>query len=169
MKAANAQLALANQQLISSNQQLVQKLLTQQKTDATLPPTGQAARIEQLEPKATVAAIAGGFTVDAPGGLAILQDLEELPIDRTTIVNLDAVIKGDDQTIANDAVALTAEKTAHASDVKNDAANLTVANDKLKKTTDDFQTYKHKARRNYIKAFVLGFVAGLAGGHAMGI
>jgi hypothetical protein len=169
MAAANAQLVTANQQLIKANTQLTTQLATQQKTDATLPPSAQAARIMQLEPKATVAPISGGFTIDSPGGTAILQDLEEIPFDRQKILNFQAEVANDEETITNDLVSLNAEKSAHASDVSNDQKKLAAAQDDLKKVTDDFTAYKHKARRNYIRAFFIGVVVGVIGGHAAGL
>jgi len=168
LKLANQQLALANQQLQASNAQLVNKLVAQQKKDATLPPSGQAQRWEQLVPQAQVSVTPTGFAVDSAGGLATLVALEEIPVDRQRIANLSEELANDEKQIANDAVSLKAEQAAHQSDVANDKKQLAEANGNTKKVQDDFDAYKHKARRNYVKAFFAGFVVGLVGGHAAG-
>ncbi len=167
MKLANQQLVTANQQLQTSNAQLVSKLGTQQKKDATLPPTDQAQRWTQLVP-AQVSVTPSGFSVDAAGGLATIQALEEIPIDRQRIVNLSQELTNDEKQIANDSISLKAEQTAHASDVANDQKKLAEANGETKKVNDDFTVYKHKARKNYLKAFGIGFIAGIFAGHALG-
>lgn len=169
MAAANQQLITANSQLQNANKQLTNQLLTQQKTDATLPPSGQAQRWQQLVPQATVSVTPSGFSVDPVGGLATIQALEEIPVDRQTIANLTSEVSNDQKTIANDAVSLTAEKIAHASDVANDQKQLVASQDETKKVKDDFTVYKHKARKNIIKAFFIGVVVGVIGGHAAGI
>ena len=169
MSAANSQLITANQQLQASNASLVSRLVTQQKTDTALPPSGQALRIEQLEPRATVTPIAGGFTLDGPGGLAILQDLEELPVDRAQIANLNTEVANEKQEIANDGISLAAEKSAHAGDVATGKQQLVAALDTNKATLAEFNAYKKKSRRNVIRAFFIGVVVGVVGGHAAGI
>jgi Tfp pilus assembly protein PilO len=169
MAAVTAQLQAANTQLIAANKELTNKLLTQQTADTTLTPTQQSLRWQTLEPKAQVTPTSTGFSVDAAGGLATIQDLEELPLDRQRIINLDSEITNLTTEVSNDATALTSEKTAHASDVANDAKALTAAQDETKKVNADFTAYKHKARKNYIKAFFAGVVAGFLGAHAAGV
>lgn len=169
MKLANQQLVTANNQLQSSNTQLILKLTAQQKTDATLPPSGQAQRWEGLVPTAKVSVTPTGFAVDAVGGLATLQSLEEIPVDRQRIANLGEALSNDEKQILNDAVSLKAEQAAHQSDVANDKKQLAESQGETKKVNDDFTAYKHKARRNYIRAFFAGVVVGLVGGHAAGI
>lgn len=168
LAAANTQLAAANQQLQAANQQLLNKLLAQQKTDAQLPPSGQAQRWQQLVPSATVTATPTGFTVDPVGGLATVQALEEIPTDRQELANLNNIITDDEKTILNDEKALDTEKVAHISDLDNDKKQLIASQDGTKKVQADFNAYKKKARKNYLKAFGLGFLAGVFGGHAAG-
>ena len=163
MVAVNQQLQTANAQLQAANVQLISALAKQRASDATLTPQGQAARWQQIVPTAHVATTSTGFTVDAQGGVDTIQALEELPFDRQEIVNLTTQIGNNEKTIANDAVALNVEKIAHASDVENDQKKLAVSQDQTKKVQDDFTAYKHKARKNYIRAFVAGFVAGVIG------
>jgi hypothetical protein len=169
MQAANAQLVTANQQLQSANAQLVTKLVTQQKKDATLPPSGQAQRWEQLVPQAQVSVTPTGFAIDSRGGLATIVALEEIPVDRQRIANFTKELADDEQEIANDIVSFNSEKAAHASDLANSQKQLAEANANTKKVQDDFNAYKHKARRNYIRWFLAGVIVGAVGAHAAGI
>jgi hypothetical protein len=168
LTAANAQLAQANAQLIASNKQITTALVAQQAKVPTLPPAQQATLWEQLEPKATVTLTPSGFAVDQIGGVATIQDLQELPADRQKLTNFQAEVDNDLKEITNANAALAEEKKAHASDVAAEEAKLTAETAKYNELNDNFTTYKHKARRNYIKAFFLGFVAGVIGGHAAG-
>ena len=168
LTAANVQLQQANAQLIASNRQLTTTLVTQQAKVPTLPPAQQATLWQQLEPKATVTFTPTGFAVDAVGGIATIQDLQELGVDRQKLVNFQKQVDNDLAQITNENNALLEEKKAHASDVAADATKLAASQAELKKVNDDFTTYKHKARRNYIKAFFAGVVVGIIGGHAAG-
>jgi len=165
LSAANAQLAAANAQLQAANKRLAVALAAQQKVDATLPPTDQAARWSKIVPQATVAVTPTGFALDAASGLATLQTLEEIPVDRQTIINDNATIAKDLEIHQNDAAALDSEKKAHASDVANDAMKYMALQAENKKLKDDFDAYKTHARKNYIKAFFVGVVVGVIGGH----
>jgi hypothetical protein len=167
MAAVTAQLQTANSQLQAANKQLVTALAAQRKTDASLSPQDQAGRWQQIVPTAKVTVTPTGFTVDPQGGLDTLQALEELPFDRRQIGNLTTEVTNDEKIIANDVVSLSSEKTAHASDLANDQKQLTSCQDETKKVQADFTVYKHKARRNYIKAFFIGVVVGFFGGHAV--
>ena len=168
LTAANAQLAQANAQLIASNKQITTALVAQQAKVPTLPPAQQATLWEQLEPKATVTLTPTGFSVDQVGGVATIQDLQALAADKQQLANFQTEVDNDLKEITNANAALDAEKKAHASDIAAEEAKLTAANDKYKALNGDFTTYKHKARRNYIKAFFIGVVVGVIGGHAAG-
>ena len=168
LTAANAQLAQANAQLIASNKQITTALVAQQAKVPTLPPAQQATLWEQLEPKATVTLTPTGFSVDQVGGVATIQDLQALAADKQQLANFQTEVNNDLKEITNANAALDAEKKAHASDIAAEEAKLTAANDKYKALNGDFTTYKHKARRNYIKAFFIGVVVGVIGGHAAG-
>ncbi|MDA4129250.1 MAG: hypothetical protein OK457_00620 [Thaumarchaeota archaeon] len=161
MATANAQLQAANAQLQVANQQLSNALIKQKSDDAKLTPTAQAQRWAQLVPNAIVAATPTGFTIDPLGGLTTIQDLEELPADRKVITNLTAEVTHDNQTITNDATALSAEKTAHKSDVDNDQKQLMAANDATKKVQGDFNAYKAKTRKNFFKTVLVSIGVGL--------
>lgn len=169
MSAANSQLALANTQLAAANKQLAVQLASQQKIDATLNPTQQSARWQQLVPASAVTPTPTGFAIDGAGGLATIQALEELPIDRTAIANDEKTIANLSATVANDAIALDSEKKAHVSDIVNDGKTLAESKAETKKVSDDFGAYKKKARRNYLRAFGLGFILGVFGAHAAGV
>ena len=168
LTAANAQLAQANAQLIASNKQITNALVAQQAKVPTLPPAQQATLWEQLEPKATVTLTPTGFSVDQVGGVATIQDLQALAADKQQLANFQTEVNNDLTEITNEQAALAAEKKAHASDIAAEEAKLTAANDKYKELNDQFTEYKHKARRNYIKAFFIGVVVGVIGGHAAG-
>jgi hypothetical protein len=168
LAAANAQLTQANAQLIASNKQITTALVAQQAKVPTLPPAQQATLWEQLEPKATVTITPTGFSVDQVGGVATIQDLQEVAADRLKLANFQTEVDNDLKTISNDAAALAEEKKAHASDVSADAAKLTAETDKYNVLNTDFTTYKHNARKNYIKVFFIGIVVGVIGGHAAG-
>jgi len=165
--AVNAQLQAANTQLQAANRQLVTALAAQRKIDASLSPQDQASRWQQIVPTAKVIVTPTGFSLDPQGGLDTLQALEELPFDRRQIVNLTTEVSNDEKIIASDAVSLNSEKAAHLSDNANGQKQLTACQDETKKVQADFTVYKHKARRNYIKAFFLGVVVGFFGGHAV--
>jgi hypothetical protein len=169
LTAANVQLQQANAQLIASNSQLTTKLIAQQAKVPTLPPAQQSALWQQLEPKATVLVTPTGFAVDSVGGIATIQDLQELGVDRQKLVNFQKEVDNDLAQITNETSALAEEKKAHASDVTAEEAKLTLANANYKVLDDNFTTYKHNARKNYIKWFFAGVVVGLVGGHAAGI
>ena len=166
--AANTQLSTANAQLITSNVQLSTKLVTQQKTDAVLPPSGQAQRWAQLVPTAQVSVTSTGFAIDAAGGLSTILALETVQTNELEIENFKKEVANDTQELANSQLQLKAEQIAHQSDVANDQKQLVAAQDNLKKTQDQFTAYKHKARKNEIRAFFIGVFVGVIGGHAAG-
>jgi hypothetical protein len=165
LSAANAQLAAVAAQLQAANKQLALALAAQQKVDATLPPTGQAARWEKIVPNATVAVTPTGFALDAASGLATLQALEEIPTDQQTIANDNATLAKDLEIHQNDVAALASEQRAHTSDLANDALVLAASRAETKKAKDDLLAYKAHSRKNYIRAFFFGVAVGIIGGH----
>ena len=167
LSAANAQLQATVGQLKAANGQLANALAAQQKVDATLSPTSQAQRWQMLVPGSTVVSTTAGFSIDAAGGLATLQSLEEVTTDRERITNFTAELKADDDTITNTVQALQSEKAAHTADILNDQKQLTAALDENKKTLADFKAYKAHARKGYLKAFGLGFITGFFVGHSV--
>ena len=164
LEAANTTLKAANQQLKIANDQLSAALAAQKTADATLPPTDQAARWQTLEPRATVTATSTGFAIDAAGGLATLQDLEELPADRAQITNLTSQLDNETKIATNDETALTSEKKAHATDRADADARLKTANDATNLCQAQFTSYKHHAITRLIKdigiALGVGFELG---------
>ncbi|VVB51953.1 Uncharacterised protein [uncultured archaeon] len=169
LQASNDTLAKANQSLKDAIQAESFALANQQAKTKTLPPTEQAALWQTLVPSAVVAPTTTGFTINQQGGVDTLVNLEELPVDRTKIAQLSTALANDEQTIKNDAGILQAEKDKHTSDVANDGKQLIAAQDETKKVQAEFTTYKHKARKNVIKAFVVGYVAGLVTHKFLGI
>lgn len=161
LQAANDTLTAANKAL---NQQLAQEivaLLNQQNKVKQAPPSEQAKEWTRLVPSATVVPTDSGFTVNQQGGVDTIVALEELPIDRNRIAQLTSIVGNDEAIIKNDADVLQAEKDKHASDVANDNKQLIASQNETKKVQAEFNTYKHKARKNYLKAFAIGYVAGL--------
>jgi hypothetical protein len=169
LTAANVQLQQANVQLIASNRQLTTTLVAQQAKVPALPPSQQAALWQQLEPKATVVPTTSGFEVNTAGGIATIQDIQEVSTDRQELVNFQKEVDNELAEITNANNALVEEKKAHAFDIAADAAKLTAANDKYAALNDNFATYKHNVRKNYIKWFFAGVVVGIIGGHAAGL
>ena len=169
MVAANQQLITANQQLVKANAQLSTQLATQKKVDAALPPSGQAQRWEQLVPQAQVSVTPTGFAIDPVGGLNTILALETVQTQGEQIKNFEAEVANDEKELANAQLSFKAEQAAHQSDLTNSQAKLIAAQDNLKKVNDDFTAYKHKARRNYIRAFFAGVIVGIIGGHAAGL
>ena len=161
LESANAQLIQANKQLQASNAQLTAKLINQQHQDAQLPPTGQASRWEALVPQATVTVTSAGFSVDPNGGLATLQDLEELTTDRTKIENLESESNISETLLQNEEKALQLEQAAHVSDLTNDAAQLKAANDKMAAVQAQFNAYKKKSHKNILKTLAIGVGIGI--------
>jgi hypothetical protein len=160
MAAANQILVTANTQLQAANNQLISTLAAQKKKDAAMPPTEQAQRWSQLVPGTVVQVVPSGFQLDQPSGLLTLNALEELSSDRQTIQILQAEVQNDEKQIANDAVSFRAEQTAHSSDLANSEKKLVAALDDNKKVLAEYNAYKKKAHKNYIKIAVVCSIFG---------
>jgi len=167
--AANAKLEAANEQLLAANKQLLSTLAAQQQKDAALSPSAQAQRWEALVPSAEVTTTSSGFSVDSAGGLSTIQDLEELPLDRQEISNLNQELSNETKIANDNEVSLKAEQAAHLSDIENDKKQLIAEQDNTKAVQAQFNAYKKKAHRNLIRAFFAGVIAGVIGGHAAGL
>lgn len=162
LQEANAQQQAANAQMALALTAATNALAAQRKVDATLPPTAIAGRWQTLVPNASVAVTPTGYAVDGVSGLATVQALEELPVNRAKIVTLTSMLAGDDKTVLNDAAILEDEKKSHAADLANDAIQLDASKKQTVAVQADFTLYKKKARRNILRAFVVGFVSGFA-------
>lgn len=170
-----AQLQAINLKLQASNAVLTQAisaqlavLAKQKQTDAAMTPTEQSARWHALVPTATVAPTPMGFTVDATGGLATIEDLEELPVQQRQITQLESALDNDNTIIANDETLLAKEQAAHASDVDNDAKQLAAAKADTKKIQVNFDLYRKKTHRALLRAYAFGFATGALVTHALG-
>lgn len=168
LNTANATLAAANSKLADAMKAEAAALVNQKKTDVALPPAGQAARWQQLVPTAVVTPSPTGFEINQQGGVDTLLALEEVPVLTSELAQANTQLDNDAQRIQNDAVVLQDEKDKHASDLKADGAVLDESHKETAKVTQDFKTYKKKAHRNLIRAYVAGVVTGAVLWHALG-
>lgn len=87
---ANAQLQQANAQLSAANAQLSKALAQQKATDATLPPTALAARMQTLAgaPDGSVKAQPdNSINLTPPAAIAVTQSLENVPALQAQVAN----------------------------------------------------------------------------------
>jgi hypothetical protein len=159
---AQARASLLQANLVISQAQTQRKadLAVQQAAVAKAAPSDVAKDWEGLIPTAAVTAVPGGFTIDAAGGLATVQELLQVPVLNSTITDLGQVINSDNKVITNYATALSDEKASHVSDVKNDAIQLTSAKDDLKTAKDQRDKAVADGRKGKLKWFGIGFVTG---------
>lgn len=159
---ANAQLSAMNVQLKQLSQQYSQVLTNQKAKDTQMQPSEQATRWQALVPGSKVAVLPDltGFEVDTKGGLDTLLQLESVPVLQEQLDDATKQVNNDDQQIANDSAILKAERDKHASDLTNDAAQLTEAKAETAKMSADFNLYKKKARKRLLVVAVTAYVAG---------
>lgn len=159
---ANAQLSAMNVQLKQLSQQYSQVLANQKSKDTQMLPSEQANRWQTLVPGSKVAVLpdATGFEVDTKGGLDTLLQLESVPVLQEQLDDTGKQVNNDEQQIANDSAILKAERDKHASDLTNDAAQLTEAKAETTKVSADFNLYKKKARKRLLVVAVTAYIAG---------
>jgi RNA-binding protein YhbY len=145
------------QQMQQEFQQLAQALSARQVIEVKIPQANQALTSSQTADAITKA------TNAKPGEVTAVNDtvVMDLPVSRTVLdsVQLVPLLQQDKVDLGKQ---LDLEKQSHASDVKADAAQLQAC--KL-----DVVAQKKKTRKAVIKAFFLGLVVGIVGGHAAGI
>jgi hypothetical protein len=149
----NTQLQAQNQQTQKEKLALQAQLEVQKKTDATLPPTDLAARIQTLAPGGTVTVIADGYKLDQTEAVIVAQALEEPAELRQELDKDETQLKNNISIIANDASILDAEKKSHMSDMSALQAKLDTANGQIKVEHD-------KIGKGKLKWFGIGYVAG---------
>jgi hypothetical protein len=142
-----------NAQLERNNTALVLALAKQQKTDATLPPTELAARLNTLVPTAGTTVTPTGVALPEAGAVATVQQLEQIPV-------LTQQLAGAQQEAKNDLSLLTASTgqvvtlNAEVSGLRLEAVDQAkVCDARVKVETDKI----HKARSRWFK---IGFIAG---------
>lgn len=137
------------QVLQSSNTSLQQQLLLKQKNDSKLSPTDLGSKLETLTqaPEGSVTLEpTGHFDLTATETLAVVQDLEALPVLT--------------QQLANAQSQFTLEQQAHHQDSITAAANLIACNNTLSAVKSD-------ARKSKLKWFAAGVVVGFVGRSAI--
>jgi hypothetical protein len=149
----NTQLQAQNQQTQKDKLILQAQLEAQKKTDAALPPTDLAARIQTLAPGGTVTVITDGYKLDQTEAVIVAQALEEPAELKRELDKDETTIKNDTAIIANDASILDAEKKSHSSDMSALQAKLDMANGQIKVEHD-------KIGKGKLKWFGIGYVAG---------
>lgn len=162
LTATNVQLASLNKQLVALSQQQQAALTNQKQVDAKSTPNEQATRWRTLVPGSHITVLPDltGFSIDTKGGLDTLLQLEEVPALQAMLDDANKQVNNDDQQIANDASILTAERDKHASDLKNDAAQLAESKAETAKVSADFNLYKKKARKRLLVVAVTAYIAG---------
>lgn len=159
LQTQNTQLQAISAQQATTINSLQQQLKDQKGKDATLPPSGLAARIQSLAPGGNITVVSTGYNLDQAEAVSIAQALEEPPILKQELAADDTIIKNDTAVITNDAKVLDAEKQSHGSDVSALQAKLDAANLEIKDV-------KAQARKGKLKWFGIGYVAGFAS-HAL--
>lgn len=162
MVAANTALEAANEKLAEAITTRNVALISQQGINAKATPTEQSARWQTLVPRAIVTPTSTGFAVDAAGGLATLQQLEELPVLTRNVADLTLSEAQSKDIIKNDGVALAAEKAAHQADVLNDSKQLKASQDETVAVKAELVATKKKFRRTLIRVAVVSYIAGFA-------
>lgn len=161
LQAANVALTTQNAQLASDNKALVDKLTAQQKTDATLAPSDQAARWEMLVQGAKVNATETGFQINSAGGVSTIQALEEIPVDRQQIQNLESTINNDQTIILNGQTALADEKKAHQSDNTTNEEQLNADKAEIAGLNLEVKAEKAKGRKRFLQGVIVGTPIGI--------
>jgi len=136
-------------------------LVTQQKTDATLPPTDLSTRWQSLVHMPTgVVPSTSGFSVSPPAAVATVQELESIDTitaDNTDlkqqVVDLDGVIGHDGTIMSASTDALISEKKAHASDQATCTTDLAAKDATIKQVKAD-------AAKGKAKWFIIGGIIG---------
>lgn len=157
----NQQLAAQNQQLEADRARLNQALLDQKTKDSHLPPDQLAARIVSLAPGGSIKVQTDGYLVDQPEAIAIAQTLEEVPVLKANVSNLEQENANLTTEVANDGKALDLEKQSHAGDVS--ALNATIMANKAQ-----LAAVKAQCRKSKLKWFGAGVVIGFIGRHFAG-
>lgn len=137
------------QALQNSNTSLQQQLLKKQKDDSKLSPTDLGSKLETLTqaPEGSVTLEpTGHFDLTATETLAVVQDLEALPVLT--------------QQLANAQSQFTLEQQAHHQDNITAVANLKACNNTLSAVKSD-------ARKSKLKWFAAGVVVGFVGRSAI--
>jgi len=147
-------------------------VVTQQKTDATLPLTDLAIRLKTLgkTPDGTVVVLGDKVELTQPGAVAVTQELETIPAlqadlaDQKTEVNsCQAVVSKANDTIASDAKTIVDMKTA---DVTADNA----CKAQIKQVKDDARKSKwHWFKTGFFTGNATGFIIGLKAGKLLGL
>lgn len=160
LQAANQALSAANNKLTAAIVAESNALASQQKKDQSMTPTEQSTRWQQLVPKASVQPTPTGFSIDAAGGLATIEQLEQVPVQAEQIDQLRTQLTNDNQTVLNLNTELTDERNSHASDIKTDQMALKANQDQTLAAQADLKAEKAKARKGKLKWFGIGYVAG---------
>jgi hypothetical protein len=159
---ANAQLTEANAQLASAAKAEAAALVQVQATVKAMTPTQQSQEWTKLVPSAVVTPNTNGFQINPQGGVDTILALEDGVSTHKQLGICQASLDNTSKQVQNDASILQAEKDKHASDLTTAAADLDASKKQTEKVQSDFNTYKKKAHRMVLRAYVAGVVTGVA-------
>jgi DNA/RNA endonuclease YhcR with UshA esterase domain len=158
----NSQLAAEVSVLSRASQVRTQTLVVTQKSDATLAPSALSQKWNALLKDANASTpTVTGYVVSNQGAVETVQALDSIPVLTSNLADANSTITTQQTEIANDALALTMEQSAHTAD------NLT-AKTQLAASALDLKACKADARKGKLKWFGIGFVVGFISAHFAG-
>lgn len=157
LSAQNAQLAQQVASLSSAISARDAQLVKQQAQVKTLTPVQVASTIQPFLKQGTATVTTGGILLDTPASQEVLAQLEELPIRKADISDLQTIVGNQRTQIGNLSTengslttALNSEKASHKADNIANAKTITAL--------------KADARKSKLKWFGIGYVAGFTSG-----
>lgn len=158
LAAEKAQVLQANAVLAQANAALSSALAKQKATDATLPPTELAARMESIAKLPALSVTAkpdSTLSITQPAAVAVVQTLEEVPVLQQQLTNTTAEKAADEK--------LMADQTTHIDGLNQQIGGLQLQQQQSDKVCkDEIKVVKDAARKSKRRWFIGGYVAGLA-------
>ncbi len=142
-----------NTALEQMNVALATALTKQQHTDATLPPTQLAQRLNSLVPSANASVTPTGIALPEAGAVATVQQLELVPAQQQELVNVRQEAAG--------TLSLLSASQEQVSTLESQVSGLNLQlKDNQTVCTQQLTLYKAQVRRSKRRWFELGFILG---------
>lgn len=152
-QALAAKVQQQNDALMQANIALSTALAKQQRTDASLPPTELVARLNSLVPKASASITNGQTTMPQSGTVAVVQELEGVPVLRTQL--------GNERTQLENAQSLVVAEGQQVATLNTEIGSLRLQiTADAKACNEQIATVKDMARKSKRRWFWLGYAAG---------
>jgi hypothetical protein len=152
--ALQAKIDAQNAALVQANVNLASALAKQQRIDAGLPLPELANRWTVLVPSAKPIATTSGVTLDAPGAVATVEQLEQVPVLQSELIN--------EQTLVTNGNALATAQTKQVNDLTDEVSGLKLkAVDDAKACQEQIKVVKDIARKREKWYVIAGTILGI--------